>query len=67
MDLREIVSGDIYWIDLAQYRDPWRAFLNTEMSLLVPLNVGKFLNNCKAHGFSRRAQLHVDKNEHLVQ
>jgi hypothetical protein len=34
------------WIDLAQDRDQWRAF------------VGKFLSNCATGGFSRRAQLH---------
>jgi hypothetical protein len=36
MDLRQIGWGDMDWIDLAQYRDWWRAFVNTVMSLWVP-------------------------------
>jgi hypothetical protein len=35
MDLREIGRGGIDWIDLAQDRDHWRAFLNTVMNLRV--------------------------------
>jgi hypothetical protein len=29
MDLREIVWGDVDWIDLAQDREQWRALVNT--------------------------------------
>jgi hypothetical protein len=36
MDLREIGFGDVDWIDLAQDRDRWRAFVNTVMNLRVP-------------------------------
>jgi hypothetical protein len=36
MDIREIWFGDVDWIDLAQDRDRWRAFVNTVMNLLVP-------------------------------
>jgi hypothetical protein len=36
MDLREIGWGGIDWIDLAQDRDQWRAFVNTAMNLWVP-------------------------------
>jgi hypothetical protein len=36
IDLREIEWGGIDWIDLAQDRDQWRAFLNTVMNLRVP-------------------------------
>jgi hypothetical protein len=36
MDLREIGSICMDWIDLAQDRDQWRALLNTEMNLGVP-------------------------------
>jgi hypothetical protein len=36
MDLREIGFGDVDWINLAQDRDTWRAFVNTVMSLRVP-------------------------------
>jgi hypothetical protein len=33
MDLREIEWGDMDWIDLAQNRDQWRAFVNAVMNL----------------------------------
>jgi hypothetical protein len=36
MDLREIEWDSIDWIDLAQDRDQWRAFVNTAMNLRVP-------------------------------
>jgi hypothetical protein len=36
MDLREIGSDVMDWIDLAQYRDWWRALVNMVMNLRVP-------------------------------
>jgi hypothetical protein len=36
VDHREIGWGGMDWIDLAQDRDTWRAFLNTVMNLRVP-------------------------------
>jgi hypothetical protein len=36
MYLREIGSGCMDWIDLAQDRDPWMALVNMVMNLLVP-------------------------------
>jgi hypothetical protein len=36
MDLREIVFGDVDWINLAQDRDRWRAPVNTVINLQVP-------------------------------
>jgi hypothetical protein len=33
---REIGWGVIYWFDLAQDRDQWRALVNTVMNLRVP-------------------------------
>jgi hypothetical protein len=46
------------WIDLAHYRDQWRALVNKIMNLRVPENAGKFLSSCTIDGFSRMAQLH---------
>jgi hypothetical protein len=34
--LREVGWDDMDWIDLAQDRDKWRAFVNTVMKLRVP-------------------------------
>jgi hypothetical protein len=36
MDLREIGSDGMDWIDVAQDRDQWRALVNTVMNLRVP-------------------------------
>jgi hypothetical protein len=36
MDLREIGIDGVNWIQLAQYRVRWRAFVNTVMNLRVP-------------------------------
>jgi hypothetical protein len=36
IDLRDIEWDDIYWIDLAQDRNQWRALINTVMNLWVP-------------------------------
>jgi hypothetical protein len=36
MDRREIGWDGMEWIDLAQDRDQWRAFVNTVMNLRVP-------------------------------
>jgi hypothetical protein len=35
MNLREIGWSDMDWIDLAQYRDQWKTFVNTVMNLRV--------------------------------
>jgi hypothetical protein len=57
MDLREIGWGGMDWIELAQDRDQWRAFVKTVMNLWAPQNAGKFLSSCTTGAFSRRAQL----------
>jgi hypothetical protein len=57
VDFKEIVWGDVNWIDLAQDRDQWRALMNTIMNFRVPNNAGKILSSCTIGGFSRRTQL----------
>jgi hypothetical protein len=39
------LRGSLDWIDLAQYRDSWRALVNTVMNLQVPLNAGHLLTS----------------------
>jgi hypothetical protein len=36
MDLREVRWDGRNWIDLAQHRDRWRAYVNAVMNLRVP-------------------------------
>jgi hypothetical protein len=51
MDVRCIKEGGMYWTDLAEDRDQWRALVDRTHFFLVPLTVKKFLNWCANGSF----------------
>jgi hypothetical protein len=55
--LGELGWDGVDWSHVAQYRDQWRALVNTVMNLRVPYIAGKFLRGSTICGFSGRVQL----------
>jgi hypothetical protein len=53
MDLREIEWAYMGWIYLAQDKENWMAFVNTEMNLHGVIKVRKFLSGYATGGFSK--------------
>jgi hypothetical protein len=45
MDVQEVGSSGVDWIELAQVRNRWRAFVNTVMNLGVSSNSENFLTS----------------------
>jgi hypothetical protein len=45
LDLQEVGFGGVDWIDLAQDRDRWQAFVKEVMNLQIPQNAGNFLTS----------------------
>jgi len=43
MDVQEVGCGGIDWIELAEDKNRWRAFVNVVMNLLIPQNAWNFL------------------------
>ena len=46
MDLQEVGLVNMGWIDLAQDRDRWWAFVNGVMNLGGSINCGEYLRTC---------------------
>jgi hypothetical protein len=57
IDLQELGSGCMDWINLAHDRARWQALVTLMVNLLVPQNVGNFLTSRKPVIFSRRTVL----------
>jgi hypothetical protein len=50
IDLRDVDSSDMDWVDLIQDRGQWRALVNTVMNFRVPQTAGKSLSGYTTGG-----------------
>jgi len=58
IDLQEVGSNVMDWIDVAEDRDRWRTLVNAVMNLRVPWSAGNFLTSWEPISFSRRTLLY---------
>jgi hypothetical protein len=59
MDLGEVGSGDVGWIDLAQDRNRWRVVVNSILNFQVPQNAENLSSGRTTGGLSCSTQLNL--------
>ncbi|KAJ4447046.1 hypothetical protein ANN_09035 [Periplaneta americana] len=65
MDLREVGYDDREWIDLAQDRDRWRAYVRAAMNLRVPKNQAHLGQKAWVDITARLEKpMYYDRNDH---
>jgi hypothetical protein len=58
MCLQEFGLGDMDWIDLVQYINMWRAFVNMVVNIQIPYNEGNFFTSRGPVSFLRNTPLY---------